>query len=169
MYKGPQEENGITKRQHLAQTMKDEKLDVLLLTEAQVNTSSVETHGDFLFFFSSDVQPGKADREHAGVGIVIQRKFKPYIYEIEQGSGRLMCIRLRSQGTNICFVCCYAPHSGHLSEIKETFYDNSQNLLDEIQQATFIGGDFNAWIHHRYMTESVMFWVQASLGGVVNI
>ena len=65
-----------------------------------------------------------------------------------------MCIRLRSQGTNICFVCCYAPYNGHLSEIKETFYDNLQNLLDKIHEATFIGGDFNARIHHRYMNES---------------
>ena len=39
--------------------MRQECLDILFLTETQVNTSNVETHGDFIFFFRSDIKPGK--------------------------------------------------------------------------------------------------------------
>ena len=95
-------ENGITKRQHIVRVMKEERLDILL-TETQVNTSSVDTLDDYVLFFSSDIQPGKSDREHtdAGVGIVIHRRLKPFLSEIKQTSGRLMAMRLRSLGANM--------------------------------------------------------------------
>lgn len=146
-------ENGITKRQHITKVMKDERLDIILLTETQVNTSSVENHNDFIFFFSSDIQPGRSDREHAGVGIVIHRRMKPFIYEVKQISGRVMAIRLKSLGTNIAFICGYAPHSGHLSVTKEDFYDLLQNACNEIPELVFIGGDFNARLQYRYNNE----------------
>ena len=147
-------ENGITKRQHIGKIMRSEGLDILLLTETQVNTSSIEIHNEFTFFFSSDVQPGKSEREHAGVGIVMHRKLKPFVYEIKQTNGRLMAMKLRAKGMNIAFVCCYAPHSGHLTETKESFYDSLQNLINELKDVVHIGGDFNARLQHRYNNET---------------
>ena len=76
-------------------------LDILLLTETQVNTSNVGTHGNFIVFFSSDIQPRKSDREHAGAGIVIHKKLKPFVYEVKQTNGRMMAIRLKSHGINL--------------------------------------------------------------------
>ena len=107
-------ENGITKRQHIVRVMKEERLDILLLTETQVNTSSVDTLDDYVFFFSSDIQLGKSDREHAGVGIVIHRRLKPFLFlfEIKQTSGRLMAMRLRSLGENMAFIYGYARTAG---------------------------------------------------------
>ena len=107
-------ENGITKRQHIVQVIKEERLDILLLTETQVNTSSVNTFDDYMFFFSSDIQPGKSDREHAGIGKVIHRRLKPFLFEIKQITGKLMAMRLKLLGANMSFICGYAPHSGHL-------------------------------------------------------
>lgn len=49
--------NGITKRQLIGDVMRKDCLDILLLTETQVNTSNVGTHGNFIVFFSSDIQP----------------------------------------------------------------------------------------------------------------
>ena len=146
-------ENGITKRQHLTKVMQDERLDILLLTETQENTSSIEAHNDFTFFFSSDIQPGRSDREHAGVGIVIHRRMKPFLYEVKQISGRIMAMRLRSFGTNIAFICGYAPHSGHTTAVKEDFYDRLQLICNEISEHVFIGGDFNARLQYRYNNE----------------
>ena len=94
-------ENGVTKRQLNTKTMNDEELDVLLLTQTQVNSSSVETHNDYLFCFGSDIPPGRSDREHAGVAIVVHNRYKPYLYEVKQRSGRVMAIWLRSQGINL--------------------------------------------------------------------
>ena len=146
-------ENGITKRQLIGDTMKKEGLDLMLLTETQVNSSSVEIHDDFTFFFSSDVQPGRTDREHAGVGIAIHRWLIPFLYEVKQTNGRLMAVRLRSHGINLAFLCCYAPHSGHTTEVKESFYESLQQLLNEFGDMVFLGGDFNARLQHRYNSE----------------
>lgn len=133
--------------------MKKEGLDLMLLTETQVNSSSVEIHGDFTFFFSSDVQPGRTDREHAGVGIAIHRWLIPFLYEVKQTNGRLMAVRLRSHGINLAYLCCYAPHSGHTTEVKESFYESLQQLLNEFGDMVFLGGDFNARLQHRYNSE----------------
>lgn len=46
--------------------MLEERLGILLLTETQVSTSSVEKLGEYVFFSSNDIQPGKSDREHPG-------------------------------------------------------------------------------------------------------
>ena len=146
-------ENGITKRQLIGDTMKKEGLGLMLLTETQVNSSSVEIHGDFTIFISSDVHPGRTDREHAGVGITIHRWLIPFLYEVKQTNGRLMAVRLRSHGINLAFLCCYAPHSGHTTEVKESFYESLQQLLDEFDDMVFLGGDFNARLQHRYNSE----------------
>ena len=145
--------NGITKRQLIGDVMRKECLDILLLTETQVNFSSVESHDEFIFVFSSDIQPGKNDREHAGVGIVIHKRLKPFLYEVRQNNGRMMAIRLRSHGMNLAFLCCYAPHSGHPTETKESFYESLQSMLNEFNDVTYLGGDFNARLHHRYSNE----------------
>ena len=145
--------NGITKRQLIVDVMRKECLDILLLTETQANSSSVESHDEFIFLFSSDIQPGKNDREHAGVGIVIHKRLKPFLYEVRQNNGRTMAIRLRSHGMNLAFLCCYAPHSGHSTETKESFYESLQSMLNEFNDVTYLGGDFNARLHHRYSNE----------------
>ena len=146
-------DNGITKRQHVTQIMKQEGVDIMLLTETHVNHSSTETHNDFGFFFSSDVKPGQNSREYAGVGVVLHKKLRPFLYEVNQKSSRLMVVKLRSKGKNVSFICCYAPQSGHSTETKEDFYDDLQTVYSECQEAVFLGGDFNARIHHRYDSE----------------
>ena len=128
------------------------------LTEAQVNTSSVEYHNDFFFFFfffffSCDTQPGRSDRERAGVGIITHRRMKPFLYEVQQINGRIMAIRLKSLGSNIAFICGYAPHSGHTSGTKDEFYDLLQNMCNEISKLVFTGGDLNARLQHIYNNE----------------
>jgi hypothetical protein len=64
-----------------------------------------------------------------------------------------MVVKLRSKGKNVSFICCYAPQSGHSTETKEDFYDDLQTVYSECQEAVFLGGDFNARIHHRYDSE----------------
>ena len=137
-----------------------EGLDVLLLTETQVNSSSVETHDGYFFCFSSDTLPGNSEREHAGVGSVVHTRFKPYLYEVKQTSGRVMAILLRSMG-----MCCYAPHGGHGIEVKEAFYDSVQELLTECPEAVYIGGDFNARLQYKHENESEVLGPQIFGGG----
>ena len=73
-------ESGVTKRQVITKVMKDEGLGILLLTEAQVISSSVEAHDVYSSCFSSGTQPWKSYRECAGV--IMRARFRPYLYEI---------------------------------------------------------------------------------------
>lgn len=135
--------------------MRKSSLDILLLTEIQINTSSVETHGDLSYFFSSDIQPGKSHKEHAGVGIVAHKRLKRFLYAVQQTSGRMMAIRLRSHGVNLAFICCYAPHSGHSTDMKEASTITC-SICWMSSKITFIGGDFSARIQHRYSHEAAI-------------
>ena len=47
--------------------------DLIQLKKTEVNSSSVETHGDVTLPVKSDVCPGRTDRERARVGIVMHR------------------------------------------------------------------------------------------------
>lgn len=147
-------DNGITKRQLIVETMKRDKYDVMLLSETQVNCSSSETHGDYLFFFSTDVPHDKKDREYAGVGIVVHKKWQPCIHEIRPICGRLILCKFRSYGINFSLLGTYAPHSGHSTQIKEDFYDTLQSHVEGSNEVLLVGGDFNARLHHRYPTET---------------
>ena len=120
----------------------------MILTETQVNSSSIETHGEYLFFLSSDVPHDKSDREHAGVGLMIHKRLKPCIYEVCQISGRLILLRLRSYGSNLALVGTYVPH------LKEDSYDRLQTVVAGLNEVVLIGGDFNARLHYRYANES---------------
>lgn len=124
-----------------------------MLTKTQVNTSSVEKLGEYIFFSGNDIQPGKSDREHEWVGIVTHRRLQPFLFEIKQTNGKLMAMRLRSLGANMAFICGYAPHNRHLTETKEALHDSLQDLLNECNEFVSIGGDFNAGLHHRYTSE----------------
>ena len=107
-----------------------------------------------MIFFSTDVSPRDAvQTERAGVGIVVSTQLKHFIHDIKQISGRLMSISLRSKGRNLCFSSCYAPHSGHDTEKKNKFYDEVQAHARKAKGIHFLGGDFNARLHHRYQSE----------------
>ena len=134
--------------------MKKECYDLLLLQETNHNNKSVETVQGYVFFFSTDVSPRDAvQTERAGVGIVVSTQLKHFIHDIKQISGRLMSISLRSKGRNLCFSSCYAPHSGHDTEKKNKFYDEVQAHARKAKGIHFLGGVFNARLHHRYQSE----------------
>ena len=128
--------------------------DIMLLQETNFNKNSVETLKGFEFFYSTDVKLTDASQhERAGVGIVISKELKHVIQDIKQISGRLMSVTLSSKGRNLCFSSCYAPHSGHDVEKKMKFYDDLLTHARKAKGIHFIGGDFNARLHHRYESE----------------
>ena len=46
------------------------------------------------------------------------------------------------------FICAYAPHSGHSTELKEEFYDQLSTEISQTKGRYIIGGDFNARLHY---------------------
>ena len=155
--------------------MRKQNYEVMLLSETNVNTSSFEVWNGFTCFFSSSIDPkirereekkreqnkgvGKGrqnnsnyrvapDFENAGVAIVVKNTLIDALVDVKQINGRLMKISFGAQCSPISFFCAYAPHSSYDMEYKEEFYNQ---LSDEIASTTgiyYIGGDFNARIHH---------------------
>ena len=59
-----------------------------------------------------------------------------------------MKITFEAQGADISFIAVYAPHSLHETETKESFYDALSDEISRTKGIYYIGGDFNARIHH---------------------
>ena len=54
----------------------------------------------------------------------------------------------QAQGSDISFIAAYAPHSLHDIEMKELFYNQLSDEVARTRGIYYIGGDFNARIHH---------------------
>ena len=163
-----------SKREQIVQIMHVHQIDLLALQETKVNSSSEEqrqhegTGKRYSCFFSSNaqrdapprVQPqhanGKAKAqaarrmiEHHGLGFVVGPRLINCIKDCTPHSSRLMEIRLRNHGPDICLINHYAPHSGRPLDEKTQHWDNLQEMVHARSQAipTFILGDTNARLH----------------------
>jgi hypothetical protein len=168
--------NTITKREVVTQLMKDQGYDIMLLTETNVNLNSWEKWDGFVCIFSTGVDPKVREREekkrentkmapynpgiyrnnyrtcpdfeNAGVGIVIRNGLLSSLTDIRQINGRIMAATFDSTGSPLTFITAYVPHGGYNTEIKEDFYEDLSSEIPNTRGIFYIGGDFNARIHH---------------------
>ena len=84
------------------------------------------------------------DYEHRGVGIAIHRKHLNCLKEVRPINGRLISLTLNSKGNNINFISAYAPTAQSSMETKDTFYEELNDLINELKGEIIIGGDMNA-------------------------
>ena len=172
--------------------MEQHSIDVLALQETHVNSNSTETHGDFHFYFSSDVSNQKReeaakireqqawnkgrgrgkgkgknqrksgielynlDAKKLGVGIVIHRRLKPFQGDVKQVSNRNVALTLEGTGINCNIISTYAPHSEHSEFIKDMFYKELGDTLDDFptHHINIILGDFNEKLITRLPSET---------------
>ena len=59
-----------------------------------------------------------------------------------------MKVTFQAQGSDISFIAAYAPHSLHDIEMNERFYNQLSDEIVRTRGIYYIGGDFNARIHH---------------------
>ena len=64
------------------------------------------------------------DYEHAGVAIGIKKKWKKYITEVNEVSGRIITLTIGARGGEITFISVYAPPADHKTEEKHKFHDD---------------------------------------------
>jgi exonuclease III len=169
--------NKLTKREMIDNIMK-RNFDICLLTETNVNSNCVEYWDSCTAFFSTSIDPKvkereekkredknyrssypeneqrlpnyrlAADFENAGVGIVVRNTCINALQEVEHINGRIMTATFTAHGGDVRLVCAYAPHSAYPTEDKEYFYDKLAEHVQQFKGRQFIGGDFNARIHH---------------------
>ena len=169
--------NKLTKREVIDDIMKHQLFDILLLTETNVNSNCVEYWDSCTAFFSTSIDPKvkereekkreenyhphglgneqritnyrlAADFENAGVGIIVKNSCLNALQEVQHINGRVMTATFTAHGGDVRFVCAYAPHSAYPTEDKEEFYDKLAEHVQQFKGKQFIGGDFNARIHH---------------------
>jgi hypothetical protein len=68
-------------------------------------------------------------------------------------NGRIMVATFDSAGSPLTFITAYAPHSGSNTGIKEDFYEDLSLEISKSRGRFYIGGDFNARIHHVIDTD----------------
>ena len=88
------------------------------------------------------------DFENAGLAIVVKNSLMDALKDVKQIHRRIMKITFEAQGADISFLSVYAPHSTHDTETKEAFYDTLSDEVSRTKGIYYVGGDFNARIHH---------------------
>lgn len=97
--------------------------------------------GFTLFYSGSD-----ADKHINGTGFLVDKRALPGIIRFQPVSDRISVLRVKSRFFNITVVNVYAPTNLADDETKDSFYEDLENVFDEIPcyDAKIFLGDFNA-------------------------
>jgi len=124
--------------------MKDNDIMIAAIQETNIGSNTMEARGSYIWYMSGETKSKEA-KYTAGVGFVINNKFKKYVEDVIPHTDRIMQIKLK--GTcNINLINIYMPQANRAEEEKEAVYKK----LDEITSKTkgkgptYILGDWNA-------------------------
>ena len=90
------------------QMIREHNLGVLFLSETKSTSYYSYTSEGHLVVLS-----GNRKDKHAGVGVIIAPKYRPYLVDIIQISPRIIHITFKKKEGNVHLIGTYAPHSGH--------------------------------------------------------
>ena len=83
-----------------------------------------------------------------GVGLLLSKNAAKSLIEWEPVSERIITARFTSKGRNITIIHCYAPINSAEFEVKETFYQHLQTVIQKLlkRDIQVVMGDMNAKI-----------------------
>ena len=142
-----------TKRTHMrptaivARELDRYGIDIAALSETRVLGESVieESAGGYTFFLK-----GKplGDHHYHGVGFAIRTRLVKYLDgKFPVGiNERLMTMSFPLEGSTLSIISAYAPTLAKSDEIKDRFYDQLSDAIDEVpvSHKLLVMGDFNA-------------------------
>ena len=130
------------KTEELTHEMARYRWNILGLCEVRwKNFGETSTHEGHKLFYS-----GRIDRHEHGVGFLVHREITSCVMGCRPVSSRIITIRLRATPFNITIVQVYAPTTDYPDEEIEAFYNELQEVLDQIPKKDIlvVQGDWNA-------------------------
>ena len=128
--------------QELEETLKENniKWDVIGLGEVRRKEESFKTLQSGHLLYHSE-----AKNEQAGVGFLVNKKWKDNITRVSSGSSRVAELVLRiADRYQLKIVQVYAPTISHSDEEIDNFYNTIDKILEKQPHYTIVMGDFNA-------------------------
>ena len=114
------------KLENAMQLMKEQRLDVLFLSETKSTSYYSYLSEQHLVILS-----GNTKNKHAGVGAIIS----PHLLDVIQRNPRLIHLCFKRQGGNIHLLGAYGPHSGlDLETGRIPFWDTLEDCISKIAQ-----------------------------------
>ena len=141
----------ILKHQQVITMMRQQSLDVLVLTETRGKSYYTYNSEGFLFIVS-----GSAKDPYAGVTIVVAPSIRPYIQDVTQHSPRVSSVTIAAKSGSMHIFGVYVPHNKmDVDLFKIPFWDQLEDAFSKIPlpEPAYVIGDFNVRLQGRASTE----------------
>ena len=118
-------------------------VDIAALQETRLAGQGSIKESQYTFFWCG--KPVEERREH-GVGFAVKNSLLKAVELGENGSERLLTLRLRTASGNATLVSAYAPTLHSADEVKDAFYESLNLIISKIpkQEHLVLLRDFNA-------------------------
>ena len=141
----------ILKHQQVITMMRQQNLDILVLTETRGKSYYTYNSEGYLFIVSGSVQD-----PYAGVTIVVAPRIRPHIQDVTQHSPRLSSVTIAARSGSMHILGVYAPHNKmDVDLLKIPFWDQLEDAFSKIPlpEPAYVLGDFNVRLQGRSSTE----------------
>ena len=141
----------ILKHQQVITMMRQQNLDILVLTETRGKSYYTYNSEGYLFIVSGSVQD-----PYAGVTIVVAPRIRPHIQDVTQHSPRLSSVTMAARSGSMYILGVYAPHNKmDVDLLKIPFWDQLEDAFSKIPlpEPAYVLGDFNVRLQGRSSTE----------------
>ncbi|XP_066990470.1 craniofacial development protein 2-like [Macrobrachium rosenbergii] len=128
----------------VADVMERRKIDILCVQETRWKGNKAREIGSgFKMLYS-----GTDERGRCGVKVVLSKKMKENVVDVERKSCRIMKVKLCCGGHILDVVSAYAPQVGCDEEVKNRFWREVDEMITsiEMEERLVIGGDLNGHI-----------------------
>ena len=141
----------ILKHQQVLTMMRQQSLDILVLTETRGKSYYTYNSEGYLFIVS-----GSAQDPYAGVTIVVAPSIRPYVQDVTQHSPRMSSVTIAAKSGSMHILGVYVPRNKmDVDLLKIPFWDQLEDAFSKIPlpEPAYVLGDFNVRLQGRASTE----------------